>query len=198
MTRITFFLMALVFAGSVNAQMSFGPKLALNFSNISFSNDDYKTSLVPGVTLGGFANYALDEKMAVQGELLYSAEGNNWKSPQYDAKAKIRSGQIRIPVVFQYTVAKQLYLEAGPQAKILIAMSQTIDGYDKQDIAEHYNTVSFGLAGGIGYRFTGKAEGLSAGFRYFGDLGKFNKANVGGGNLKTYGFMLGVEYRLWK
>lgn len=195
MKRITIFLLASIFVVTVHAQVSYGPRFAVNFSGISFSGSDYKTSLVPGITFGGFVNYELNEKMALQGELLYSAEGNKWKIEEEDLTGTIRSGQIRVPLQFQYAVAEKIYLEAGPQVSFLLAMSQKVEG-DKHDISDNYKKLWLGYAAGFGYRFTGKMEGLSAGFRYFSELGDINKVNVGGGNLKPFGFMLGVQYKL--
>ena len=198
MKRINSILLVLILAGSANAQMSFGPKLALNFSDLTSRDDSYKTNLVPGLTVGGFAHYLLNHKMALQGELLYSREGTKWEFEPTNQKGNIRTSQVRIPILFQYDVDKQFYVEAGPQAKLLLTVYQKIKGEDRFSLKELYKNGSLGAAAGVGYRFTGNKEGLSASLRYFTNFGRVNKTNVNGGNLKIYGFMLGLQYRLWK
>lgn len=183
---------------SAQAQWQIGAKAGPNLTNFRFSSGIYETNLVPGFLIGGFARYVLSENMSVQGELFYSKEGNKWTIPQMDRTARIRSGQLRIPILFQYKVAEGIVLEAGFQGRLLLAMSQKIDGSDKQDIREYYKTLAPGLQAGCSYRFSGKLDGLDIALRYSSELGAVNKDDVDAGSLKSYGFSLSAGWILWK
>lgn len=174
------------------AQTDFGLKAGANFSNLNFSNKKYSTSFILGVHAGAFYNYNIAEKAAIQGELLFSTEGNKWKTTS--TTARVNETQVRIPILLQYHLAENIYAEAGPQYSLLLAISQTRDGEEKENIKEYYKTGTFGFGIGAGYMFTGNLEGLRAGLRYNGDFSKINSEDVGGNDLKNRVIQLSFMY----
>lgn len=194
MKRIQLLFTFLAFATILQAQISFGPKIGLNFATISFSNKNYTTSGVTGFEAGGFANYAMN-KLALQAEVFYSAEGNKWNYKSTNTDGKIKTSQLRIPVLVQYQIAKNLFAEAGPQYTYFLGMKQTAMG-QTHSIKELYKSGSIGLAAGIGYDFEKNLPGLKAGLRYNTELAKINKASVGGGELRPSLLALSLFYTL--
>ncbi len=155
-----------VFAFSfANAQdTKFGVKAGLNIANLTGDVED-ASSLI-GFQIGGFAEFKISEKFAIQPELMYSAQGAS-----SDTDGDLKLGYLNIPVMAKYYVAKSFSLEAGPQVGFLL--SAEVEGVDVKDVFE---SVDFGVNFGAGYDFT---ENLSAGLRY--NLGLSNVAKTEAG-----------------
>jgi hypothetical protein len=142
---------AAVFAFSfANAQdTKYGVKGGLNMSNVS--NVEGSSSLL-AFHLGGFAEFKVSDKFAVQPELLYSAQGAKFTD------GNLNLNYINIPVMAKYYVADAFSIEVGPQIGFL--MSAKADGID---VKELFNTTDFGLNLGAGYNLN---ETMSLGLRY--------------------------------
>jgi hypothetical protein len=145
---------AAVFAFSfANAQdMKFGAKGGLSMSSNTLGEH---TSLL-AFHLGGFAEFKISGKFAVQPELLYSAQGGKVSAGGADYTTNLN--YINIPVMAKYYVADAFSIEAGPQIGFL--MSAKSDG---TDIKEFCNSTDFGLNLGAGYNLN---ETMSLGLRY--------------------------------
>ena len=130
---------AAVFAfGVANAQdMKFGVKGGLNFSNLTSSEG---SNGLTSFHLGGFAEFKVSEKFAVQPELLYSMQGAG-----YDG-GDLNLNYINIPIMAKFYVAEKFNIQAGPQIGFL--MSAKADGTDVKDL---FKTTDFGLNLGAGY-----------------------------------------------
>ena len=189
-------LLFICFSTAASAQWQFGARLGPNFSTISFTTDGYSTGYVPGLALGGFARYALAEDIDLQGGLLFSLEGNSWTFEPLDRDGKIRSTQIRVPLLFQYKVTEQFFVSGGPQARLLLNMSQKIEGSDKSNITEYYKRLTPAVQIGGGYRFGGNMAGLDIDIHYFSDLGSLAKESVDGGKLRGSGVLLTLGWVL--
>lgn len=185
--------MALSFPFMVQSQeFQFGAKGGVNIASISFSGSGYSTSSVIGVHVGAFGNYDIDEKLAVQPELLFSTGGNNWTISSVEGE--IRTSHLTIPVLLQYNITDALYAEAGPQYSFLLSIKQSIEGGESEDIKEFYKSGAFGLGIGIGYNLESLVAGLSANARYTTDLTEINDVEVDAGNLKSNMFQIGLAY----
>ncbi len=192
------FLTALLAAciATVNAQFSWGPKAGVNIARLSFTSGNYKTSAQPGLYGGLFANYRLGNNMALQMEMLYSGEGTKEKSTVTSSSGTIKKGFLHIPLLFQYSIVKGIYAEAGPQIGFLLSSKETYNS-NSNDIKRYYNGTDFRFPFGVGYQFEkGPVKGLGIGARYSFSLSKLNKVQVGGGDLKSHVFSLGAQYRL--
>ncbi len=75
MKKLTILLMSFVFCSllQTNAQVSFAPKIGLNFSNVGGDVTDNQIRFRP--QLGGILNYDLNEMFSVQPGLMYSGKG---------------------------------------------------------------------------------------------------------------------------
>ncbi len=145
---------AAVFAFSfANAQdTKYGVKGGLSMSSTSETG----ASSLLSFHLGGFAEFKISDKFAVQPELLYSAQGAKFSAG--GASFTTNLNYINIPVMAKYYVADAFSIEAGPQIGFL--MSAKSEG---TDLKEFYNTTDFGLNLGAGYNLN---ETMSLGLRY--------------------------------
>jgi outer membrane autotransporter protein len=189
-------------AQETNSKITFGAKAGLNVSSASVDRGyDTAISSLVGVHIGGFANFKLDEKFAVQPELLFSTQGFN----EYDNDGgyiyddKIKLTYINLPVSFQYTVASKFNVEAGPQVDFLLSGKADGKYYDPMfdetqtqnnvDIKDSLKSVVFGFNIGAGYAITPK---LTANVRYH--LGLSEADDLEGVKVKNRNFQVGLGY----
>lgn len=179
---------AAVFAFSfANAQETkFGVKAGLNLANLSGDVDNNSSRL--SFQVGGFAEFKLSDKFAIQPELLYSAQGT-----KLDVGASedvvLALDYINIPVMAKYFATEKLSLEVGPQIGFLTSAKAKFDG-ESEDIKDGLKSTDFGVNFGLGYNFT---ENISAGLRY--NLGLSNIADDDNADLKNGVFALSVGYK---
>ena len=169
-----------VFAFSfANAQdTKYGVKGGLNMS--SNSGDGLKS--ITSFHLGGFAQFKMNDKFAIQPELLYSAQGAKSDFGTLNLK------YINIPVMAKYNVADAFSIEAGPQIGFL--MSATFASVDYKD---QCNSTDFGFNLGAGYDLN---ETMSLGLRYTMGLTNVDKDVAGqASNSKNSNIQLSFGYK---
>ena len=118
--------------------LDFGIKAGVNFATLTdASNLSNKTGFVGGV----FAGIKFSDKIAIQGDLLYSQQGAEFDLGEVDLT------YINIPVVLKYFLIKGLNVQAGPQFGFIV------DDNIGEVINEILDAESFDLTGvvGIGY-----------------------------------------------
>jgi hypothetical protein len=135
--------------GGSDSEMSFGAKGGLNMATVSNATG---SSALIGAHIGGFAEFKLSDKFAVQPELLFSMQGAKFDSGSFSLN------YINVPVMAKYYVADAFSVEAGPQIGFL--MSAKDDG---EDVKDGYNTIDFGVNFGAGYDLN---EKMVLGLRY--------------------------------
>ncbi len=181
------FLFIVLAVGFVNAQQArFGLKVGLNISTISgFSNAD----IVPGFNVGGLLEIKINERIAIQPEILYSTQGTEFKS----LSVKQELNYVNIPVMFKYFLINGLCLEAGPQAGVLIAATPTGDPKNISGLytKDNSNNIDFSVLGGLGYYIT---DHINLGVRYNFGLTKVNKTNPNL-DIRNNVFQVGAAYR---
>lgn len=149
----------LAVAGVSNAQdMKFGVKGGLNFANVTNTNDG---SNLTAFHLGGFANFKVADKFAVQPELLYSAQGSSYTGGKFELN------YINVPVMAQFEVSEGINLEVGPQIGFLMSAKSA-----GTDVKEYLSTTDFSLNLGAAYNID---ENMSVGLRYGMGLTKVQK-----------------------
>ena len=190
------------FLTSTAQEIKFGAKVGLNLSSASVDRGyDTDISSLVGVHVGGFANFKLDEKFAVQPELLFSTQGfkeyDNDGGYIYDDKYKLN--YINVPILFQYIFVPKFHFEAGPQVDFLLSGKADGKYYDPMfdetqtqnnvDIKDSLKSVAFGFNIGAGYAITPK---LSATVRYH--LGLSEVDDLEGVKMKNRNFQVGLGY----
>lgn len=187
-----------VFAFSfANAQETkFGAKAALNIASLTGDVED-SSSLV-GFQIGGFAEFKISDKFAIQPELMYSAQGGkeSYNEKGYEVEVFTKLGYINIPIMAKYYVAKSFSLEAGPQIGFLTSAKGEMkaDGESLEvDIKDEVESVDFGLNFGAGYDFT---ENITAGLRYNFGLSNVAKTDAGDDyEVKNSVFSISLGYK---
>lgn len=171
MKKVILAVVAVMSFAFANAQdVKFGLKGGINLSN--FTGDIEDASSKVGFQVGGFAEFKLSDKFAIQPELLYSTQGAKYKESEvnYLYKETINMGYLNVPVMAKYYVIDKLSIEAGPQIGFLLSakdkweetyLGEKYSG--KESIKDSFKTVDFSLNVGAGYDFT---ENVSAGIRY--------------------------------
>lgn len=105
----------------------FGPKLDVNYSNIS--GNGMKKSYSTGWQIGGFAEIVLTKSWSIQPELLYTwshyKKGDDFivyyvNSGRSAAGTKINLASVSVPLLLRYNVNKTLSFLAGPQFSYVV------------------------------------------------------------------------------
>lgn len=166
---------------AVQAQsVKFGVKGGLNISRIT-KTDGVKS--LAGFNAGALVNFALDENWAIQPEVLYSAQGTKARQSAFwglvNTSSTLKLNYINIPVMVQYNIVPEFYLEAGPQLGILAA-AKLKSGDISVNVKDRMKSVDFGLGFGFGYKFD---MGLGISGRYnFGLTNVYDSKNADGKN----------------
>ena len=169
-------------------------------------------SFIPGFHVGGFAEFKLSEKFAIQPELLFSLEGGmssyNFEDnmTNMSSEENILLGYINLPVMAKYFVIEGLSLELGPQMGYLVAANNdyefrsefngiVIEDSGSEDIKEFLKKTSFGANVGLGYALKNNMYFQA---RYHLGLSNINDDKNEDGTLskiKNNGFQLSVGYK---
>ena len=181
-------LTALLAAGallSAQAQkIHIGVKGGLNIAQLSdFDGDGSKIS----GHVGGFVNFRFKD-WGIQPELLFSGQGEKYALAGGDRKVAL--SYINLPVMFQYYLIPQFYLEAGPQLGLLVGAKDK-GGRVDVDVKDAYNSADMGIGLGLGVK-------LPMGF---GIYGRYNFGLIdiydGGGDYKNMVAQIGLSYTIF-
>lgn len=223
----------LAFAGSlfINAQektkstspITFGVKAGFNASTISRSdyNDDYygnDQKMKAGFNAGVFVNIPVAEKFSIQPELLFNQLGSKSETRYRDSQGnqmvtiegndKINLNYLALPVMVQYNILPQLYVEAGPEFGFLLGgkskgdvtiteRSGNFTSYQSEEYSDdinmdRFNRFNVGIGVGAGYYFTPQF-GVTA--RFTAGLTNIMKDNFDAFKARNNAFQVGVAYK---
>lgn len=211
MKKIVILMLAL-FSGIIYAQeITFGAKAGVNLATVTGDTEDeegIKKGVEPiiGFNVGGFVNYRINQKIAVQPELYVSYQGAKAEVTEYmgqplDASKKINLPYLMLPVLVQYYPIEKLRVELGPQ--IGYNFTEAIDF--KGTVNINGNVISLeekmkdiakfdiSLNIGVGYALTDRINVFA---RFNKGLNSINTKNKGVFGWKIYNqvTMLGLEY----
>ncbi len=137
------FLLALVtmVATSVQAQVSFGIRGGVNFSNINgkdASDDKLENKLIPGFNAGVNVEIPVADEFFVQPGLLFSTKGTKWDG---SGNVKTTLGYLELPVNFLYKPdlgAGKMLLGVGPY--VAYGVSGDVSGKKIQKLPTYYTS----------------------------------------------------------
>ena len=175
---------AIALFGAMNAQ-TFGLKAGMNVSSVSES--DTKSKI--GFYAGALMNAPIATNFSIQPEVLYNSKG--FKFDGADVTANL--DYISVPVMFQYNVVPQFYLEAGPEFSFLVS-AKAKGGGATLDIKDNVNSFDLGLGLGAGYYFI-PSVGINA--RFVAGLTNADKTD-GGTSIRNNVFQIGLTYKFTK
>ncbi|NIF05254.1 PorT family protein [Chryseobacterium sp. Tr-659] len=181
--------------------VTFGVKGGMNVSSLSKDSglDDQKSKI--GFNAGVFANIPVASSFSIQPEVLYSQYGNKSDftalGTKYSASTKL--DYIAVPVMFQYNLIPNLYVEAGPEFGFMVSAKNKLknesngDSTTSDNFKDNFNTFNFGIGLGAGYYFTPNL-GLTA--RYVAGLTDIAKNRPSGSDaVRNNVFQVGLAYK---
>lgn len=164
MKRLLVVLMISLFVAPVFAQWTVGPRLGLNLSTCSgkYSEyDDEKSKWIPGIVVGGVAEYPFTDMISGVGELLFLSSGAKYTYTYEEEGYKSeecgyieRYGKIQIPLLAKFTFGEdiQFYGDIGPYFDFTIC-GKYIDkdaGTKEKIPSDAYKSFGMGLYMGAG------------------------------------------------
>lgn len=185
-----FFLLGIcvILFSATKAQVEYGVKGGFNISNIGGSDVNNNKARIM-IHLGGFVEASLTDKISLQPELYYSAQGAKFKAPGDDHKYNL--GYINLPVLLKYNFDNGIYAGVGPQLGFLLSAKNKVGG-NKFNIKDDLKKVDFAWVFDLGYQPKGSKFGVDARFNLGlsrldedGDIKWFNRV-----------FQVGVFYVL--
>lgn len=187
------FVAVLAFAGLKAQNITIGPKVGFNVTNVSNINDSKnKISL----NLGAFAEFKFNDMWAIQPELIYSRQG--YRDKDGGDKYKARVNYLNIPVLAKLYVIRPLEalsIDLGPQFGFALNGKNVLKsgGTTVKNKIDHLNTFDLSFVVGASYEFD---MGLMLSARYnFGLTNVIDKDEIGTGN-KNHVFQLSAGWRL--
>ena len=203
------FLGAAIAVSSLTFAQQFGVKGGLNVSSISKDGTLDNQGSKIGFNAGVFANFPVASSVSNQPEVIFTQYGDKFDRVLPGSQERIswarHMNYIAIPVMFQYNVIPNLYLEAGPEFGFLVdskfktkneSTNTTLDVTSLESMYP-YNKFNFGLGIGAGYWFTDNV-GINA--RYVAGMNDVTKNVTFGGltyddNNKNNVFQVGLNYK---
>jgi hypothetical protein len=185
--NLTVLCIATLFSTTLIAQhVNVGIKGGLNVYNIK-NDDDTKYDSKIGFNAGLLGHIHLAKELALQPEVVYSAQGAKYTVANVETKFNL--GYINVPVLLQYMFDNGFRLQAGPQVGFLIN-AKAKAGSLELDVKDNLNKVDFAVGAGLGYVHPASGFGVDA--RYNLGLNNINENS----NVKSYnrGFQVGVFY----
>lgn len=174
-------------ACSLSFAQQLGIKGGLNYTNLANLED---SSAKIGFNAGVFVHIPLAGKVGFQPELLYTTKG---AKEDGNGDGSIDLEYISLPVMLQYNVTPQLYVEAGPEFSLLLT-SEIKEAGKSIDIKDQTENIDYGVAVGAGYYFFSNL-GITA--RYvFGLADNFkNNPTFNNESITSQVFQLGLAYK---
>jgi len=187
MKKIIITFAVFLFGFSASAQIpgfSIGPKIALNFSELSTNLDNMKSSMEPGFDFGLFMR--VGSKLYVQPELTYSFKNGKLRSI-VDEATNIRTSALDMPVLVGYRLlgvnAANIRAFAGPKFSFVVDNNFS----NWSDKASNFN---FGGQLGLGFDLLM----FTVDFRY--DHTFTNMSKISGHTLRNNGFLISLGWKI--
>lgn len=206
--KFTFAVISMIIMNSTKAQITYGVQAGATIANwkgdaleslndvVDLSNGFVTTKSKTGISIGGYVNIPVTDKISFEPGLQYAQKGYTMQGDLkidalkflgVNASAKVEAHYIDIPLVLKAELAKGLSIYAGPQVSYLVKNNLHLNAgvlgislyNDRLDITDNFNRVDMGLAGGIGYKFD-NGFNIKAGYDY--GLSKLDKND----NFKAY------------
>ena len=194
----------LLMASGAFAQIRVGVKAGGNLSTFTSMHYD-NTKMKFGFHAGVFLDFVFNERLSLQPELLYSAQGVDALSQLTIESVEVTEtyshsfGYINVPVLLKIKIVEGLSAEIGPQVGFLLSAKLKnfedgveIDSYNLKDFYE-FNSPDVTAIAGLSYTF---AENFVVSARYGLGLTKIWKTyDPGQENCKNSVIQLSIGYK---
>ncbi|HAC20757.1 MAG TPA: hypothetical protein DCF91_01505 [Porphyromonadaceae bacterium] len=187
-----FLLLVAMVAASFGAKgqdnLSFGPKIGLNVSDLT--NGDYSARV--GMNVGIFAQYRFNNSWAVQPEILYSMQGAKTKGmlggPNYTCKIDY----ISVPILAKFYATQGLSFGIGPQVAFRVKADAGSGTFGNgETLKDKTNPVELAAAVGAAYDFP---FGIVLDARYTIGMTKTFKSDFWEGHNSVFQFSVGYKF----
>lgn len=161
MKKLLFISVLLCLAIGANAQKwQHGVKAGMNISTETLPDNSQSTinkGFAVGFNVGAVINYNINERFAVEADLMYSMQGcreihelySNRTAGSFVPGNRSHSHYLVLPVAGKVNIYKGLYAECGPQIGFLCEKN-----YEGNSTLEYEKRFDFSIFGGIGYKIT--------------------------------------------
>ncbi|WP_080779140.1 porin family protein [Chryseobacterium phocaeense] len=200
------------------SSISFGVKGGMNVSSLTDGSNNaywsnYERKAKIGFNAGVFANIPISGQFSVQPEILYNGLGSkiestiNFDIPEarMDIKENLSLSYLSVPLMLQYNLLPELYVEAGPEfgfllggrAKSEFTQTSNTDGASSTQshtgkiVMDLFNKFNFGIGIGAGYYFT---QNLAVTARYTAGITDIYKYNTGDA-VRNNALQVGLAYK---
>ena len=196
MKKLIFLSLLAVLALSSCVTTHYGLRGGVNLANLS-ADDDEGLSTRTGIFFGGFGEFGVTEKIAIQPEILYSQQGSKYEDSESGGEffdGQFKFDYLNVPVMAKFYVSDGFFVEAGPQIGILLSAK---DEYDtpfsgEDDIKDFVSSTDFGGNLGLGYQ---TEMGLNFNARYNFGLSSIDDFEGVDENIKNGVISIGVGFR---
>ena len=152
----------LLMASGAFAQLRVGVKAGGNLSKIT--GFPFEGKMKFGFHAGIFLDFALNERLSLQPELLYSAQGLNGSYTDYDGEdnpinvtGSTSLDYINVPVLLKINIAEGLSAEIGPQIGYLVSATaklESVEGKQVIDMKKEKTCKDFDVTAVAGLSYT--------------------------------------------
>lgn len=175
-------------------KINFGIKAGLNMSVITGASDQIMTSS-NGFHAGAFLEFKALGKIAIQPEVLFSAQGAKFESKDLTSITTTKMNYVMVPVMVKYYPIAGLFFEAGPQAGFLITAKEDFEykiatTNSSEDIKDKTKAFDMSANVGVGYDILDK---VVVQVRYC--IGLTNTSTVENVNTKNGVFQMSLGYK---
>lgn len=195
-------ILAMAFTTSLMAQLSIGPRVAVNFANVAFEEDEEDTQNLLGFAFGAAAEIGINDMFAVQPEVLFSQHGFSFEEDlsgsSFDFDVVLN--YVQIPVLGKLKFGSDavgINVLAGPHVGFGIG-DVTFKAEDEEESASWEDTgfqkFDFGITGGVGVSFAAGPGKLGLDLRYQLGLSNINEEGEDGEKATNRNFQIGLSY----
>lgn len=191
MKKLALVILAGISFATTNAQIQIGAKAGFNLATLNGS-DAGNAGTIVNVHFGGFAKIPLVDKLSLQPELVYSAQGGSYNNPDFTE----HDNYLNIPVLLKYPIIEGLAVETGPQFGILLAAHDKANG-NSITIKDSRNDRDFAWVVGASYKIPTTKFGIDARYNIGISNIEDNDHTGSNGSIRNGVFQLGVTYVLF-
>jgi len=184
-----------VSAFSCAFSQSFGVKGGVNISTINTDGwDDTNTKI--GYYAGLYMHAPVNSVFAIQPELIFNSVGAKYSAGK--TSHTLTLDYIAMPIMFQFELIPQFYLEAGPQMGFLISNKDKFESGDKTTTItdkDRFNSFDLSLGLGAGVKIQNSLKLTARYLAGFSDISKNGETSLENDNkLRNSGFQIGIQY----
>lgn len=183
-------MVAASFGAKGQCNLSFGPKIGLNVSDLT----DGGYSARVGMNVGIFAQYRFNSSWAVQPEILYSMQGAKLKYflDGGSSNSPYKLDYISVPILAKFYATQGLSFGIGPQVAFRVKADNGGGTYDNgKTFKDKTNPVELAAAVGAAYDFP---FGIVLDARYTIGMTKVFKSDFMEGHNSVFQFSVGYKF----